>query len=999
MGWRAIPVAAIALPLYLIAELLPIRSYTTADGLAADRIDNMTVDSHGFVWFCTREGLSRFDGYRIVNFGVAEGLPHRSVNTLLETRSGAYLVGTPRGLCQFQAGSGGKFKVYLPGNKPSENFVTALMQDSASRIWCGTGDGLFEMSSGHRFRRQQLPGPPPPRVRIQVSDIAEDADRNLWVATTTGLYVIGKDGGVQYITKKDGLPNEWVEALLLDKQGRLWAGTRGGLVMMQDGKKGGKYGVQQVYGEIEGVKHVNVSALAEGPDRAIWAGTSAGILRSLQFSSPVAFQLLTRRQGLIDRSVTALAADRAGNMWAGTEGAGVMKIQPAGFTTFREEDGLASDRVWSVLADRNGAVLGVTITATTAKRSVNIFDGARFRSLVPKVFGDHGTWGQDQILLQSRSGEWWAATKVGLCRFAPVKAADLAQTQPKACYARDTEVFRVFEDSQGRIWASAQSAHGDQLIRWDPTTNAISSFKKEGQGLVSTFAEDRNGAIWMGFWGGGLIRYDRWRFTRFNIGDGVPAGMIFALLVDSAGRLWIGSNNGGLGLVQHPGSAQLHVAAYTTAKRLASNTIYCIVEDQAGRIYACTAKGVDRLNPNTGDIKHFSVADGLAHGQLVSALRDASGNLWFATTQGLSRLSPIADQPPAIPSVRITDLRVGRDRFPVSQVGETRIQRGELQPSQNQLQVEFVGFNNESEESLRYTYKLEGGESDWQRPGREHQANYPGLAAGRYRFLVKAVNSEGQESRTPAEIDFMVLPPFWGRWWFRLSALLACGALLYGAYRYNLNRLLELERVRTRIATDLHDDIGSSLSGMAFLSEAVKQQIGTARPEAFEMASEVAVMARGLARALSDVVWSVDPRRDDLRNVITRVRQFAALLEAQGIAWSLQGPPQPQKVKLTPEQRHHLYLIFKEALNNIARHAHCASARLTIAVEDRQLRAEIADDGCGFSQAGEPGSDSEEHQGNGLRNMKLRAAQLGGRMRVDAAAGRGVRLELTVPLR
>ena len=119
--------------------------------------------------------------------------------------------------------------------------------------------------------------------------------------------------------------------------------------------------------------------------------------------------------------------------------------------------------------------------------------------------------------------------------------------------------------------------------------------------------------------------------------------------------------------------------------------------------------------------------------------------------------------------------------------------------------------------------------------------------------------------------------------------------------------------MRTRIAADLHDDIGSSLSGMAFLSEAVKQRVGTARPEAFEMASEVAVMARGLARALSDVVWSIDPRRDDLRNVLTRVRQAAAPLEAQGIAWSLEGPPQPQKVKLTPQQRHHLYLIFKEA--------------------------------------------------------------------------------------
>ena len=396
MGWRAILLATTAAPLCLIAELLPIRSYTTADGLAADSINEIVVDSRGFVWFCTPEGLSRFDGYRIVNFGVAEGLPSRSVHALLETRSGEYLVATARGLCQFHAGRGGNaFTTYLPGNKPSENFITALMEDATGRIWCGTDGGLFEMLSGHTFRRQQLPVPQPPQERIQVSDLLEDASHKLWVATTSGIYVIGKDGDVQHITKEDGLPNEWVSALLLDKQGSLWAGTRGGLVLMRDGNKGGKYGIQQVYREIEGVQCVDVMALAEGLDRAIWAGTQIGIVRSVP-GSPGVFRILTRAQGLIDRTVTALATDRAGNMWAGTEGAGVMKIQPAGFTTFREQDGLASDRVFSVLADRSGGVLAVTIASTTARRSVNVFDGIGFHSLVPKVAGDQPAWGQHQ---------------------------------------------------------------------------------------------------------------------------------------------------------------------------------------------------------------------------------------------------------------------------------------------------------------------------------------------------------------------------------------------------------------------------------------------------------------------------------------------------------------------------------------------------------------------------------------------------------------------------
>jgi len=208
----AIPAAAIALPLCLIAELLPIRSYSTADGLAADGISKIVADSRGLVWFCTPEGLSRFDGYRFVNFGVAEGLPHRSVNTLLETRSGEYFVGTPRGLCQFQAVGGGKFTTYLPGNKREENAVSALMQDSAGRIWCGTADGLFEMLSGHRFRRQPLPAPAPGHERISITDLLEDAGHRLWLATRTGIYAIGKDGAVQHIAM--GGPTQNVRALL-----------------------------------------------------------------------------------------------------------------------------------------------------------------------------------------------------------------------------------------------------------------------------------------------------------------------------------------------------------------------------------------------------------------------------------------------------------------------------------------------------------------------------------------------------------------------------------------------------------------------------------------------------------------------------------------------------------------------------------------------------------------------------------------------------------------
>jgi ligand-binding sensor domain-containing protein/two-component sensor histidine kinase len=986
MAWRPILFATMALPC-LIAEMLPIRSYSTADGLASDYIGKIVADSRGFIWFCTAEGLSRFDGYRFVNFGVAEGLPHRAANTLLETRAGEYLVGTPGGLCQFQAEGGGKFTVYLHGSNPYENAVSALMQDSAGRIWCGTADGLFEMLSGHRFRRQTLPAPSSGEERISVNDVVEDAGHKLWVATRSGIYVIGPNGAVQHIAIGGWTEN--VRTLLLDNRGEIWAGTQDGLALMRDADQVGRCGVQQVYREAGGLKHLDVTSLVAGPGGSIWAGASAGIMRWLPGSRPPVFRMLTRAQGLIDRQVNALATDLAGNVWAATEAAGVMRIQAGGFTTFREQDGLATDRVWSLISDRAGTVLAVT-ASERPHGLVNRFDGTKFHAMSLKGFSERPSWGK-HILLRARTGAWWAATGAGLCMYAPVEAAALAGRQPETCYARDENLFQIFEDAKGRIWASMQDPGGAvvRLIRWDPATKAI-SFVEDGPSrneLVSAFAEDRDGNVWMGEGGGALFRYNGRQFTRFGQAEGVPAG-IRDLFVDSLGRLWIASSNG-LGLIEHPGSPHFGMRVYKAADGLASDATECITEDTAGRIYAATMRGVDRLDPRTGHIKHFSTVDGLARGSVRMAMRDAAGDLWFATTQGLSRLSPTADRPPAIPSVRITDLHIGRERYPVSQVGETRISRGDLQPSRNQFRVAFVGFSDEPEANLRYTYRLDGGEAGWQGPGRDHEANYPELAPGPYRFLVKAVNSEGQESATPAEIDFRILPPVWGRWWFRLSALLACGALLYGAYRYNLNRLLELERVRTRIAIDLHDDIGASLSQIAAVSEALSLR-GGADDRYREPLSQIAMDSREMVSAMSDLVWAIDPRRDHLQDLVQRMRRFASdMLTACGMEFRFSAPD--SSLRLSVEQRRHTFLIFKESVNNIARHSGCTEAEAGLTLEADTLVLRVHDNGRGLDT-------QQTGHGNGLSDMRARAKALGGAVEIAGGRDCGTTVTLRVPL-
>jgi signal transduction histidine kinase len=494
------------------------------------------------------------------------------------------------------------------------------------------------------------------------------------------------------------------------------------------------------------------------------------------------------------------------------------------------------------------------------------------------------------------------------------------------------------------------------------------------------------------------VRYRGGHLEQFRHGGEVPPGLREGPFIDRKGRLWAGGY-AGLCRIDRPTAEHPQFVTYGPAQGLSSTFVSSVAEGPQGEIFIATRRGVDRLEPESGRIRHYTAADGLAPGEPILLFCDRHGVLWATTRGGVSQLVPQAGRRRSPPSVLITGLRVRSLSFPISAHGEASIAKLELGPSENQLAVDFVSPSFAAGEALRYQYMLAGADREWSAPTDQRTVNYASLSPGSYRFLVRAVGADGLATPEPANVSFRILPPIWLRWWFLALAAMLVGLAGYALYRYRLGRFLELERVRTRIATDLHDDIGTSLSGMAFLSEAVGQQIGDSHAEASAMAAEVAATARGLADALGDVVWSIDPRRDDLGNLIIHVRRFASrVLEAQGIVWRFQAPPEPEEVKLAPEQRRHLLLIFKEAINNIARHARCASATIAISVADHRLHAEIEDDGLGFDPR--PGSERPEAHagGNGLVNMRLRAAQLGGHLEIDSAPNRGTRLKLTLPL-
>jgi signal transduction histidine kinase len=281
---------------------------------------------------------------------------------------------------------------------------------------------------------------------------------------------------------------------------------------------------------------------------------------------------------------------------------------------------------------------------------------------------------------------------------------------------------------------------------------------------------------------------------------------------------------------------------------------------------------------------------------------------------------------------------------------------------------------------------------DWGEPTEQRTVILANLSPGPYRFLVRAVNANGTVSETPASISFRILPPIWQRWWFLALVVLAIATGIYTLYRYRVRQLLEVERVRMRLATDLHDDIGASLSQIALLSEVIRQQGNQNDPQTTERLSKIARVSRELVDSMSDIVWAINPNRDSIDDLTHRMRRFASdTLTAREIKVRFSAPESDESTRLGANTRREVFLIFKEAVNNIARHSGCVTVDIQVEASPGWLTLRLEDDGRGFAP-------SADHDGHGLASMRARAQSLGGSLEVISEDSRGAIVILRCPV-
>lgn len=1001
------------------AEQLPIRTYTTADGLARDRVFKIVADPRGFLWFCTYDGISRFDGYEFVNYSVADGLPHRVVFDLLIPRQGDYWVATSGGVARFNPFAGTSvpsFKPYVVGSRSGSEIVVDLYEDSAGAIWAGTAAGLFRLRNDGNEQFEYVNIGEKPQEELDITRIVEDSPGVLWVGTETGLFRRFADGKAERFTTKNGLPHDHIRDLLKAPDGTVWAATGLGLCRLKSEIHAGDSIVAHVYTKKDGLLSENINALYRNSTGWLWIASTLGLS---EFSpEPLAdgghFLNYTREHGLSDVGLRTIAEDLNGNLWLGTESGGAMKVMRRGVTSFSEADGLENGRISAIGEDHNGDLFVITGTLGAPSFHIHRFDGRRFKNIkVNLPTGVVPTWGWNQLFLEDRQQQWWVPTTSGLFRFPTLRSIDeFASVRPAKQYTpRDglsgNEPFRLYEDSRGDIWISIISTPAEAYLnRWERATDKVHSYPQSVAGrhdsAPTAFRENRAGNVWIGFYWGGLARYRNGKFDSFFKEDGVPAGMIRDLHLDQQGRLWVASAEGGLARIDDVTLDHPTFVPYTTKQGLSSDQISCITEDRWGRIYVGTGLGVDRLDPATGRIKRYTVADGLPNGFVSIAYRDRHNDLWFGTYQGLTKLSPTLDGPTQPPPVLIQRVRVAGEELPISSMGTAELPTTEFPASKNQVEIKFVSLGFRTGDVLQYQFMLEGADTAWSAPTNQRSVNYANLKPGSYRFLVRALNADGLLSDKPAAFAFTIVPPVWQRWWFIALAVLLLAALTHLAYVYHTRRLIELERVRTRIATDLHDDIGANLSKIAILSEVAGHELAGAQasPSSTPLA-QIAETSRDCVDAMSDIVWAVNPQRDHLSDLTQRMRRFAEdLLDAREIDFTIRSTIDEKDVRLGSDLRREIYLIFKECVNNLVKHSGCRRAELSFNVNGSWLTVAISDDGRGFmvTEAGNNGV-SAGMGGHGLMSMQRRAEALGGSLQIDSEIGRGTTVTLAVPIR
>lgn len=950
------------------------------------------------------------------------GLPQNTVTALIQTHDGYLWIGTYNGLARFD---GVRFLCFDSGNTSAlgDSLVTSLFEDKDGALWIGHETGEVTCYAHGTFKSV---GSTVPWEKKKIVDIGADENGDVWLFNDAGLLARARDGLV--LTPESGREDNVME-MTRSARGTIWVGCSGRVSVLQDGKL-------SPLAFAEGVSNTVVLAIGASRDGGLWMKLD-GHLRKWKdgvwaedrgpapFEWAPLFKLVENRNGTLmgatsdhgfafisadgklstfNRAsgfpsdwIIALLEDREGNFWAGSGGGGLAMIRESNVQTLAPPDQWRGRAVLSVCFDRENAMWVGTEGASLYRYQ----NGAWTNFTADAGIANPYVWS----LAEDTGGNFWASTwgaglylrRTNHFEIAPGMAG-LTMPMPALAAARE-----------GGLWIGTTEG----LLRHDAAGNNT-WFAKAGVPAkcdVRCVIESRSGTVWFGTAGEGLFSLAAGTLKQFRNADGLPGEYVRCLHEDDDGALWIGTSEG---LCRFQDN---RFATINTKLGLWENAICDIEDDGHGFFWISSFNGIFRVSktelqqcadgrlPSVHCLA-YGIADGLPTLESTGGgCRAADGKLWFPTGRGLVAIDPLGARTNRLPpQVVIEGMLV--DNQPVPDLAATTSLK--IPPGRHRFEFQYSGLSFAVPEKVQFKYRLDKLDADWNDAGTKRTTEYPFLSPGNYTFRVIACNNDGVWNETGAALAFAVLPYFWQTAWFRALTLsgivlLASGGVWYGTRRRMRHKLevLEhqraIERERTRIAKDIHDDLGASLTRINLLSQSARRDMNNP-PQREKNLDQICTTARQLTRAMDEIVWAVDPQHDTLDSLASYLGKLIhELLGDSGIRCRLDFPVHLPAWPVTAEVRHNLFLAFKESLHNVLKHSQATEVQISFALQPSAFAVKITDNGRGFDLAATEAAARPRR--NGLVNMRKRLEEIGGRCEIQTAAGRGTQVTFILPAR
>ncbi len=954
-----------------------IRTWQTEDGLPQNTVMAITQTRDGYLWVGTLAGLARFDGLRFRNFDAVNtpSLRDERISSLYEDTRGTLWVGHESG--DVTCYRDGRFEAYSKSSHSGES-VYAIAEDDGGVVWLFRQNGTLERAG------QPAPnGESPVDNNSKVLSLAHGRDGRIWFSVA-GVAAELKAGVVHPLNLGPARYSGYVRGLAAANDGNWWVVRDQRIRKWAEGRwtedRGawGNSDISTVRELRDGVlavgtmdsgfhlfypdghklsfdyNHGNIQSWVrlfyEDREGNLWVAAGSG---GLALVRPTPFDVLNAPDNWQGRTVLSVAPGKNGSLWIGTEGAGVYHYRDREWTHYGAE-GFANPYIWSLAVDADGKVW-----AGTWDGGVYRLEGERFTRA-----SELDPIGSPVMALQfdAMDRSLWVGTRNGLLRW---------RDGEKSWYLRDQGgkapmiAYAMRADAHDTMWlALAEAGVG----RFSKEKNKMGQTEKGWPADTAQCLLADGDTLWIGTQKGGLFRLKNGRFSSISLQQGLASRVICHIEEDGQGFLWLSTHHG----IVRVSKEELNRCADGEIATVASQT--------------------------------FDKDDGLptleySGGLQAAGCRTPDGRLWFTSNKGLVSVDPAAFTfNVLVPPVVVESLLVDGRILEATGSGQPSLK---LRPAHERIEFRFTALSLAAPSKVLFKYQLEGLDQGWIEAGDKRTAFYSHLPPGEYRFHVIACNNDGVWNPQGDTLPFTVEPFYWQTWWFRslvvLSAVASVGLIVRSiTHRRMQMRLDELEhergieRERSRIAQDIHDDIGTSMTRITMLSQTMRAEM--AQPaRASAVLDRIHETALEVTHTLDEIVWAVNPRHDTLDSLVNYISRLAQeTLADAGIACRIDLPINLPPWPLKAQARHNLLLAFKEVLNNILKHAKATEVHVSLVLRETAFVLSVQDNGpgqaCGKDAAA---SSNRVLGGNGLENISRRLAQIGGRCEMQAAPGQG----------